>query len=197
MYHVAFEGFDGVGKSSAAKALAQAMGWRFVEKPLAYLTDPAGGTENYQDFIGHINRTTNLELRAMIYGSGLYYTSQLAAKENIVTDRHLCSMYSINYVGRNAAFFDYLVGLCGSPTLTVILYADPEVRRARIMKRNPNDPDLAKHFTAFDHLKLKQFVEHYNMPHLLIDNTHLSIEETVQIVQHVLKDMNDGLKKAH
>jgi len=185
-YHVAFEGFDGVGKTSAAKALAKAMNWRYVEKPLAYLMDPDGGTKNYRTFTEHLNKGTDLELRAMVYGAGIYYTSQIAASESITTDRHLCSMYSMNYVGRNAAYFDYLVGICGKPTLTVILYADPEVRRKRIIQRNPNDPDLKKVFTYWDHLKLKEFVEHYQMPHLLIDNTHCSIEETVEQVKWAL-----------
>ena len=186
-YHVAFEGFDGVGKSSAAKAFAKEMGWYFVEKPLAAFTDPEGGTKNYRAFVDHVNKTADLECRALIYGAGTYITSQMAAKKNITTDRHLCSMYSINYTGQNEAFFDYLIERCGKPTLTVILHADSEVRRQRILKRNPNDPDLKKVFLPFDHIKLVKFVERYDMPHIIIDNTNISIDETVQIVKEELK----------
>lgn len=188
-YHVAFEGFDGVGKSSVAKAFAKEMGWNFVEKPLATLTDPEGGTKNYRAFVDYINKTADLECRALIYGAGTYLTSQMAAKKNITTDRHICTMYSINYTGQNEAFFDYLIERCGKPTLTVILHADPEVRRKRILKRNPNDPDIKKVFLPFDHMKLLKFVELYDMPHLVIDNTDLSIEETVQIVKAELRQM--------
>ena len=37
--HIAIEGFDGVGKSTAAKKLAEKLGFLLVEKPLHFLFD--------------------------------------------------------------------------------------------------------------------------------------------------------------
>ena len=43
--HIAVEGFDGVGKSTAAKKLADKLGFLLVEKPLHFLFDEEGDKE--------------------------------------------------------------------------------------------------------------------------------------------------------
>jgi thymidylate kinase len=44
--HIAIEGLDGVGKTSTAKLLADEIGFKFIEKPMHYLTD-VDGINNY------------------------------------------------------------------------------------------------------------------------------------------------------
>jgi len=181
--HIAIEGFDGVGKSTTAREVARRLGFQYVEKPLSMVTDPEGGQENYLRFTRYINQHTDLAFRAMIYGAGTYLLSQRTKTENIVTDRHLCSMFAINATGKNDVFFDYLVSATGKPDLTVILFAEAAARRARIIRRDPADPDLRdKVFSDEKYQKLRQFVEQYEMPYLWIDSTHMGLGEVVDAI---------------
>ena len=45
--HIAIEGIDGVGKSTAAKNLAERLGFTLVEKPLHFLFDEDGNEDNF------------------------------------------------------------------------------------------------------------------------------------------------------
>lgn len=178
--HIAIEAPDGAGKTTTACTVAKALGFTFVEKPLHFLTDPDGGTEQYSKFTQFINHHTDLEFRSMIYGAGNYYVSQLAKHENIVTDRHLCSTYYIDSTGKNQTFFDHLVDLSGKPDLTVVLYAPPIIRQKRILSRNPYDPDLKeKQYTDLDYQHIFDFLKRYRMNYIWLDNSHLTQEETV------------------
>ena len=183
--HIAIEGFDGVGKSTTAQEVARRLGFQYVEKPLSMVTDPEGGHQEYLRFTRYINQHTDLAFRAMIYGAGTYLLSQRAKTENIVTDRHLCSMFAINATGENDAFFDYLVTATGKPDLTVILFAEAATRRQRIIKRDPNAPDLRdKVFSDDAYNKMRRFVERYQMPYLWIDSTHMGLGEVVDAILH-------------
>ena len=179
--HIAIEGLDGVGKTTASKAVAERLGFDFIEKPLHYLTDREG-TENYMRMTEYINGNLPADFTAMFYGLGNYFlSSELKKGKNIVTDRFLCSTYFWNCTESNRAFFDYLVGLCEKPELTVILYASADVRRSRITARNPNDPDLKnKVLNENEYEKMFAFCERYDMPYAVIDSSALSPEQTVE-----------------
>ena len=183
--HIAIEGFDGVGKSTTAQGVAARLGFQYVEKPLSMVTAPEGGHQEYLRFTRYINHHTDLAFRAMIYGAGTYLLSQRAKKENIVTDRHIGSMFAINATGENDLFFDYLVSATGKPDITVILFAEAETRRQRIVQRNPEDPDLReKIFSDEGYEKLRCFVKRYQMPNLWIDSTHMGLEEVIDAILH-------------
>ena len=84
--------------------------------------------------------------------------------------------------------FDFLVANCPKPDLTVILYADGEVRRNRIIDRNPNDPDLNKDiFTNEKYCKAIEFVKRYEMNYMLIDNTNMSCAQTIETIIKEIK----------
>ena len=179
--HIAIEGLDGVGKTTASKEVARRLGFEFIEKPLHYLTD-SEGAENYMRITEHINDNLPADFTAMFYGLGNYFlSSELKKGKNIVTDRFLCSTYFCNCTESNRAFFDYLVGICEKPELTVILFSTTEVRRSRITSRNPNDPDLKnKVLSENEYEKMFTFCERYDMPYAVIDSSALSPKQTVE-----------------
>ncbi len=186
--HISIEAPDGAGKTTTARRVADALGFAFVEKPLHFLTDPQGGVEQYMNFTDHINHHTDLEFRALIYGAGNYYLSQMAKKRNLVTDRHLCSTYYTDATGQNRELFDHLVRLCGKPELTVVLYAEPQIRKERILSRDPNDPDLKeKTFTDMDYRRIVEFLDHYQMNYILLDSSHIPQEEVAARILMAVK----------
>ena len=72
--HIAIEGLDGVGKTTASERVAERLGFDFIEKPLHYLTDREG-TENYMRMTQYINGNLPADFTAMFYGLGNYFLS--------------------------------------------------------------------------------------------------------------------------
>ena len=65
--HIAIEGFDGVGKSTAAKKLAEKLGFLLVEKPLHFLFDEEGDKE-YIRIRNEVNQSNNKQFTGWFYG---------------------------------------------------------------------------------------------------------------------------------
>lgn len=184
--HIAIEGLDGVGKTTTAKAVADRLGFMFVEKPMHYLTDKEG-MDNYMRIMEHINVSMPSDFTAMFYGTGNLYLSYMSESNNIVTDRHIASNYFWNYNGKNIKLFDYLAQTCNNPDITIILFARADVRRQRIIGRNPLDPDLTnKVFSDDTYDKLVEFVKRYNMKYYIVDNSDLTLNETIDSIIKIL-----------
>ena len=185
--HIAIEGMDGVGKTSTAKLLAEKLGFTFIEKPLHYILDEEG-MKNYLKITSYINDNMGKEITSAFYGLGNIYTSNIAKEKSIVTDRHLASNYCWNGTEENHQYFDYLVKICGKPNYTFVLYAPAKERERRIRSRNPNDPDLKnKVFDDRQDDKLASFLKEYKMPHCIVNNAQMSLEETIEYILNVLR----------
>lgn len=181
--HIAIEGLDGVGKTSTAKKLAELLRFELVEKPLHLVTDENGDLQNYLAITSKINSIDNHALQAHFYAAGNILTSMIARQKNIVTDRHLVSNYYNNATVHNLSMFDELIAECGCPHFTFVLYANAEIRRQRIIRRNPQDADIrGKCASNSDYEKIRQFFERYDMPHKIIDTSSLSLEKVVNII---------------
>ena len=128
------------------------------------------------------------DIAAFFYGAGNLYLNFLKKEANIITDRHLCSTYLWNKTAENDDIFRVLIRHCEKPDLTVILYADAKVRRQRIIERNPQDIDLSD-TDVFDdkrYQKALSFVEEYGMNYFWLDNSRLSVSETVNRIRDIL-----------
>lgn len=192
--HIAIEGLDGVGKTQTARRLAKQYGFQFVEKPLHYLTD-VQGMDNYLRMMNIINTTMDPDFQALYYGLGNLYLRRLTKGKHVVTDRDLCSTYFWNKTKDNEMLFDELVRMCGLPDVIVILYADAEVRRKRILGRNANDPDLKeKILPDSSYKKMLEFVERYQAHYIWVDNSNLHLDETVQRIADTMEGKCDAYR---
>ncbi len=184
--HIAIEGLDGAGKTCTAKCLAEELGYDFFENPIYELVGRQG-VDCFRKHISQFDGDLCDNVAALFYGTGNLYLSHRKQGRNIITDRHLCATYLWNAVEINIRFFDFLVEMCGKPDLTVILYAEPDTRRQRIMHRNPNDPDLQENiFTDEKYGKALEFVKRYNMKYLWLDNTEITICQTVERIKRYI-----------
>ena len=101
--HIAVEGFDGVGKSTAAKKLADKLGFLLVEKPLHFLFDEEGDKE-YIRIRDAVNKSSNKHFTGWFYGLGNIYLYEKFKGQDIITDRHILS----NYCWSGAPETDYI-----------------------------------------------------------------------------------------
>jgi thymidylate kinase len=189
--HITIEGMDGVGKSTAARTVATALGFTLVEKPLHNLLDEDGGMRNYLRIRDWFNTQPNRVLSAWFYGLGNIYTSIKFKGKNIITDRHLLSNYCWSGTAESEAVFDLLVKEIGAPDYTFILYADAEVVRARIRGRDATDTDVEKAvLIPKAYAKMEEFCKRYGMPYMRIDTTALDAEAVSAVIIAKIKELS-------
>ena len=185
--HIAVEGFDGVGKSTAAKKLAQVTGFLLVEKPLHFLFDEEGDRE-YIRIRDAVNKSKNQKFTGWFYGLGNIYLYEKFKGQNIITDRHILSNYCWSGAPETDYIFDAIYKTVGAPDFTFLISADPEVIERRMKKRNPNDSDLRKvQYIKTAYEKMQTVLDRYKRPGIILDTTHLDEKAVVERMVSELK----------
>jgi thymidylate kinase len=188
--HISIEGFDGIGKTTAATLLAKRLGFTFVEKPLKYLFDPNGGDREYLRIRNFMNEVSphNRPLSACFYGLGNMYLYEKFKGQNIITDRHILSNYAWSGSDESKELFDTIVHILGAPDYTFIVYGDEETIYKRLKSRDENDSDLAKiKKSKLIYEKMEYFAKEHQMPYLLIDTKTKTPVETVETMLETLR----------
>ena len=186
--HIAIEGMDGVGKTTAGKKLAERLHFRFVEKPLHYMLDSEGHFENYIRARDYINQQVDDDaLRAWFYGLGNIYLYHKFVGEDIITDRHLLSNYFWCGGEKTEPIYQCLIRLIGKPDYTFLLWATPEAGTMRLRQRDPEDPDIPKaDLYSESREKMEGFLIRYSMKYKAIDTTHLDADGVVNVMMESL-----------
>ena len=192
--HISIEGIDGVGKTTFASLVAEALGFTFVEKPLHYLFDEKDN-ENYIRIRDIVNKSNNRVFTSWFYGLSNIYLYEKFKGQDIVTDRHLLSNYSWSGEPESEAVFDLLVEKIGIPDYTFIIYANPSIVMKIIIGRNPLDLDIDKvSLISIIYNKMEKFCKKNKMPYKLIDSSELSQTEVRDIIVdrvNTLRSSND------
>ena len=183
MQHIAIEGMDGVGKTTASKLLAERLGYKFIDKNLRELFDDGNSYDNYIRIRDKVNASPDRLFTAWFYALGNIYLHTAHEKENIVTDRYFLSNYAWSGTDNNTEVYDLLIKKLGFPDLTVILYADEHAILSRLRHRNELDSDIKKVILAKEkYEKMIYFCEKYKMPYMVIDTSNLSPEDVVEVI---------------
>ena len=190
MNHISIEGMDGVGKSTTCKLLAEKLGYIFVEKPLHYLLDDSDDeVKQYQKVAKRVNANPNRNFTAWYYGLNNIYLYEKFKDKNIVTDRHIVSNYCWSGSKDNGDIYNLILKKIGKPKLTVILYAKPEVIKARLKKRDINDSDLVKvEKSEKAYERMIYFCETKKLNYMIIDTSNKNVDE---VVNEILKRLEE------
>ena len=122
---ITLEGIDGTGKSSAAKILAEELGFKALSTPGA----------DYAPIRSAV--TSNKYSAYYYYLSSCYHVSEIASNEDIVCDRYIHSTLAYNWPFENGTprdVFGYYEGL-RRPEVSFLLCASIGVRRERMNDR--------------------------------------------------------------
>jgi thymidylate kinase len=188
--HISIEGFDGVGKTTAARLLAESLGFELVEKPLKYLFDIDGRDANYLRIRDYVNEVSpnNRPFSACFYGLGNIYLYEKFKGKNIITDRHLLSNYAWSGSEESEAIFDAIFKTIGAPEFTFIVYGDAETIHKRLITRDVQDSDLKKiNKTEEIYKKMVMFADAHKMPYLMINTQDKKPDGIVGIMLAELK----------
>lgn len=130
-----------------------------------------------------VNNSSNRDFSAWFYGLSNIYLYEKFKNQNIITDRHIVSNYCWSGNQVNMDIYDLIIKKIGFPTLTVILYADENTIRSRLIKRNSNDKDLKRiSKTEKVYEKMISFCELKHFPYIVIDTSKLSPEQITNII---------------
>lgn len=200
---VAFEGLDGVGKSTISNKFCNEFGFKYVERPLYSLFEIERENSLEHKIACKLenkvyNETKSSELKSCLTALGLIYIHKARNNENLVLDRALLSNFSYNGTEQSLPLFEALLNMSVYPDITFLLYASEPTRRNRIIKRNPFDPDLTDpEVTTQTYEKLFDFIKKYNLPVVIINTENKTPDEVYcEVVQKYKEILENGNTKS-
>lgn len=181
--YIAVEGMDGVGKTSLAKKISTDLDINYIEKPMKKLLNMS--EEEYNSLCNFMFALENKDIVMCFYMLGNIVTKHL--EKNIIVDRNFLSSYYWDSTKENKDIFLYFIKKDVVPDLTIILYADPEIRLKRIRNRNHLDEDLNEKYVLNDEYdKMVEFAKEINLPYILINTNDLNFNEVVEICEGII-----------
>ena len=175
---VAFEGMDGVGKSTVAKAVAKKINFRHEKQRLTNILDISD--EVFNKLVKVIRTSENEYMGFVFYTLRCMLDKDI--KENTIVERSMISTYYFEHNKVSKEEFQKVMNYNLIPNITFILYASKDVRKERIYKRNINDSDLKSDEALNDgYNTMLNFTREFNIPYVGIDTEKYSFEEIINI----------------
>jgi len=188
---IAIEGIDGVGKTTIGKALAKKLKYEFLDKALQKIWNIP--LDSYVSMRDTLKTTNNNEVMSMFFGLNNLLCSIEGYSKNVIADRYIITNYFWHGTEKNECIYDAILAVSEKPILTVILKADTETLRKRIIAKETKDKiekELKKIKNNDEFVpKTKAFLERKGLDYIIIDNDSASIEDVVGIIINKLKSI--------
>lgn len=185
---IAIEGMDGVGKTTVAKYISDKYHYRYIKEPLTELF----GIKN-DDVLKLSREVFKLEDERIIswyLALGDVFALSKYKNDSVVLDRHVLLNYFWNGTEESEEIFSLQQKMFGKPDLTILLYASSDVRKRRIINRDPNDPDLLNDNIWNDgYDKMIDYLDKYQYRYELVDTNNLTIDETNNLVDGIMRKL--------
>lgn len=189
---IAIEGLDGVGKTEVAKTISRRLGFQYIDKPMKFLLEESDPADMliYRRVTSKVNALEDPFPRLLFYAIGSIILRE-KMQEDTVVDRYFLSNYVNNQCTLADKFMDLAIQHAGAPDLTFVLYASPDVRRNRMIARNPNDPDIHSvhtNDTLYD--DMDAFLNAHRLPYEFIDTSTMSLHQVVDAVEKSIRTVS-------
>jgi thymidylate kinase len=183
--HIAIEGMDGVGKTSAAKLLAKRLKMQYYSKTFHAMRDTCGHYDNFialNDYVGQLSNHFNFGLR------GAFLYCKLNGID-VVSDRYFVSNFWAHTHGHHYDELKSTIELLGEPDITFLLYGEQEIIRRRMLGRNPYDKDIVKiDYIPQAYVVMKEFLARTGLKNVVIDTSRCSLEEVVDLMVAIVRE---------
>ncbi len=174
---ISVDGADGVGKTSLAKKLSQALGFEFVGHPLwAMLKIKSKDSKKYK-FAHRVQRAIfrfkeSSKLVSEVFCNLLLRFKNKNRNRNIVLDRGFLSTLIYNLSPKTINIFDRYVRRGADFDVNILLTCSKEERIERIEKRDKHDLDLKfKKVYNLDADQTAEYAKSRNLNCIVIDTT--------------------------
>lgn len=188
---IAFEGMDGVGKSTVSASVAQRLGIRHETQKLVSMLDIK--QETFEQFVKSIRKAENKKITLLFFTFRCMLDKE--GKEDLIVERSMLSTYFYEHNKVSEEEFRFLLSVGSLPDLLFILYASVDERRKRIFGRNNMDEDLKSTEAMSDGYKEMLDCAHkFNIPYIGINTEKYSFEEITDICSQIIekyKNMSD------
>lgn len=191
---ITVDGLDGSGKSTLAKTLAKRLEYKYIDKPIYQLFNVSGDDNHLYQQIYDIqdaiyNKTDSDRLKVWFTGMSLLYIRETLGNQNIIIDRGLLSCYAFNGNNNSNIIFKTLINLGVWFDISIFLYVSPSIRKQRLVKRNPNDPDLYhEKIMNLKYDSINSFIKkNSELPILTINTDTLTENEVLETAIKLLK----------
>lgn len=199
---ITIDGYDGTGKTTLAKALADKYNFLYVEKPIIKMAQQKNkiSYEEAEILVKSIeNRlfsdtVNNRKQIANFYCNALSWLRQFENKCNIILDRGMLTTYAVIGYSETQAIFDEYIKRGAFFTASIYLTADDEERVRRIYKRDPNDPDL-KYPIRWRENNLEEFASRRGLNYCKIDTNNKTLKQVFEQADIFFKKQINPIKE--
>lgn len=182
---IVFEGLDGTGKSTCARALAESIGAK-------YMTTPAESLRKLRSQIiesfDHSQEAAQFFYLATVWDASKKIAALLQSGQSVVLDRYFVSTQAYAELRGSQFRDDSMQNFLTPADLTVFLHAPLEVRQQRIRKRGASTADNETLNHAADAKLHETHERRFDLPVvgqlITLDTSVLSVDE---IVFHVIE----------
>lgn len=184
---ITIDGYDGTGKTTLAKCLADKYNFLYVEKPIIKMTQQKNkityeaayklvkGIES-KLFSDSVNNRKHI---ANFYCNALMWLKQFKDSYNIILDRGILTTYAVIGYPETEEIFDQYVRKGAFFDASIYLTADDDERVRRIYKRDPSDPDL-KYPKKWRENNLEEFAARSGLNYYKIDTNNRTPEQVFE-----------------
>ncbi len=208
---VTIDGYDGTGKTTLAKRLAERYGFIYLDKPFIgkYQCENKCSLEEAQKRVKEIEKklfssASKAEI-TKFYCEALIWLTQFKNEFNIILDRGLLTTYAVVGEKETEEVFKKYIEYGAFLDASIYLVAADEERVRRIYANDPNDPDL-KYPVKWRENNLEEFASSMNLnyhkidtnnktPEQVFEQASIFFEQEIKRVENIDSNRKDFLKR--
>lgn len=182
---ITIDGYDGTGKTTLAKSLAERYNYIYLDKPFIrkYQHEHNCSFEEANENIKRIetklfSSSPKTEI-AQFYCETLAWLATFKENYNIILDRGLLTTYAVVGEKQTEEIFKHYIELGAFLDASIYLVADDKERVRRIYANDPNDPDL-KYPIMWRENNLEEFASKMNLNYYRIDTNNKKVEQVLE-----------------